>query len=168
MAKPRKAEARKPRKSGGELRSERYRISIMIALTLFAFSLGIVFVRQDLLPYLARREAQEAVLEKERPILDRFFANAREKNFKLHGWETQVFPRVSQVTYVYQEPGQTERKAFWWAYQPGAPEGKRVHRIKSVAQFVDQFLLPTVDQLHKDVTGIPGPLAIVRHQTETN
>lgn len=166
-SRPRKDSEKVARRPAEEVRSERHRISIMIALTLFGFSLAFVFVRQDLLPYLARKEAQEAVYKKEEAILEKFFAGARQKNFTLWGWDTQVFPRLAQVTYVYQEPDESDRKAFWWAYQSDAPEGEKVHRIKSVAEFVDTYLLPTVDQIHKDITGIPGPLAVVRHQKET-
>jgi hypothetical protein len=139
----------------------------MIALTLFGFALSFVFVRQDLLPYLAAQEAQAAVRKKEGEVLDRFEANARRKGFRMLGWQTQSFPHVSQVTYIYQEPGKTERKAFWWAYKPKADEGEKVNRITSVAQFVDEYLLPNVQQLHARVTGIPGPFAVVRHQEET-
>lgn len=148
-------------------RAERTAVSVMLGLCLFGLAIGYVFVSNELLPYLAAQEAQAAVSKVEKNILESFLKNGPQRGLEILGFETQVFPRVTQVTFIYLEKKTSERKAFWWAYTPGEDEGNRVHRIKSVAEFVDSYLLPTVDQVHKDVTGIPGPLARVQHRLET-
>lgn len=143
---------------------ERVHLSVMISLAVFGLALLLVFVQHKGRPYLAARQAEAAVKEAESEILGQFDKHAAAKGIRILGFESRIFPNLTQVTFLYVEPGSSERKAFWWAYEPDTGE---VHRIKSVAQFVDDHLLPDIKQLHADVTGVPGPLARVRHLEET-
>ena len=143
---------------------ERVHLSVMVALTLFGLALLLVFIQHKGRPYLAAREAEQAVRVAEAEILSQFDKHAAAKGIRVLGFESRIFPNLTQVTFIYQEPGSSERKAFGWAYRPETGE---VNRIKSVAQFVDDHLLPDIKQLHADVTGVPGLLARVRHLDET-
>lgn len=143
---------------------ERVHLSVMVSLTVFGLALLLVFIQHKGRPYLAAREAEDAVRKAEAEILSQFDKHAAAKGIQVLGFDSRVFPNLTQVTFIYVEPGSSERKAFWWAYKPDTGE---VHRIKSVAQFVDDHLLPDIEQLHADVTGVPGPFARVRHLEET-
>ncbi len=173
MSKPMKtakAPAPKASRRGARARAKgdplqnRERLVVMVAAVLVACSIGWVFMLEHVVPWQKQQEAQEAVWKVEKTVLEDFRLRADRDGTEILGWETQVFPRITLVTYVYRLPNTSDRKAFWWAYTPST--GK-VERVKSVAEFVDAHLLPTVDQLHSDVTGVPGPLARVRHQNET-
>lgn len=163
---------RPPARPPAEVRAE---LSIMAGLALFACSLVLVFVQHSLLPYLAGQEAIKAVQtfrspepenrgRSEEEILQRFREAMGPKGVRFLGWSTQVFPELTQVTYVYRDPESGDRRAFWWVHYPETGE---VQRIRSIADFVDGHLLPRVKQIHEDVTGAPGPLALERHQAET-
>lgn len=174
MAKNKKG---KPHRSGGARQRRdpdrvprRNRLSVMLGAMVVACSIASAFAIHRALPAMAAREAQRAVEAYEagrNNDLQRFQDSADRTGHEILGWETQVFPRLTLVTFVYRKTGSPERKAFWWAYDPARPADQRVHRVTSVQEFVDSYLLPTVDQLQADVTGIPGPLARVRHQNET-
>lgn len=143
---------------------ERVHLSVMVSMTVFGLALLLVFIQHKGRPYLAARQAEAAVQKAEAEILGQFDKHAAAKGIQVQGFESRIFPNLTQVTFIYTEPGSSERKAFWWAYKPDTDS---VHRIKSVAQFVDDHLLPDIKQLHADVTGVPGPWARVRHLEET-
>lgn len=144
---------------------DRDQLAVMVAVGVLVLAFAWVFVTKQMLPGSEAREAEAAVEREEGEILRTFRERAAREGTEILGYESQVFPRVTLVTYVYQPQGSPERKAFWWAYDQ--VKGS-LARVKSVQHFVDEFLLPNVDQLNRDVSGgIPGPLARVRHRDET-
>lgn len=156
--------ASRARKTPLDPARERQKLTVMVASTIVVLALLSVFAIHHFLPRQAAQRAEAAVLKAEEKILKTFEERADSQGIRILGWQTQVFPRVTLVTYVYMVPGSPDRKAFWWAFDPKTEE---VNRVRSVKEFVDEYLLPTVDQLHMDMTGVPGPLALERHVEKT-
>lgn len=143
----------------------RENLAALSSLLVFTFCIAFVFVRHHLIPYWAAREAEAMVRQKEASILAQFRQRAAQHDIEIEGWETQVFPRLIQVAYVYRQGPDRARKAFWWSYDP---KKKELQRIKSLPDFVDNYLLPTVEDLRgEDIREFRGPFARVTHQEET-
>ena len=116
-------------------RSEVYGFLMFMGLII-----AILFGKFVVAPRLARADCLELVRERESKFLKAFQTqvNANPK-LSVIGWECELVEPWGLVTYLYSDnPASKDRKAYFWCVHL---ERREVHRLRSLAQFVDDFLL---------------------------
>lgn len=95
--------------------------------------------------YSNKSRATSIIQDKESSFIDNFENKVRNNpNLDITGWKCEVVNNWGLVTYHYtaltDKSKAPERRAYFWCVNMN---DKEVHRLKSLKQFVDEYLLPS-------------------------
>jgi len=108
-----------------------------LSLALVALLMYVNFVT---IPAQERDECLQLVKTEESKFLAAFEAQVRaDPKLEIVGWECELVHPWGLVTYLYKDsPDTNERKAYFWCVNV---KTRKVSRLRSLAQFVDDYLL---------------------------
>lgn len=108
---------------------------VYVFLQWFVFGNGYVYQKNTIVGIIQKQEA---------PFLKQFEERVKgNPSLKIIGWKCEVVTNWGLVTYHYTaaKGKDLERRAYFWAVDT---DTRKVHRLESLKQFVDKFLLTEV------------------------
>lgn len=100
----------------------------------------VLYVVYAAIPASVESDCLELVKQQEAPLLRSFEQQAtRTSDVEFLGWEVDLVEPWCLVTYLYRDnPDPNQRKAYLWCVDT---KTRTIHRLHSLAQFIDEFLL---------------------------